>query len=532
MKSSLLQRLHGFGEDLANLFGKRKAWFLAGFSLLYLAVTCLLASHKLMWNDELYTFYLSRLASMSEVWSALSTGAEQTPPLFYVITRASLALFGTSELSVRLPEIIGFWVMCVCLFQIVSKRASALYGFVAMLFPLVTGAYYYAYEARAYGLVLGFSGLALLCWQSATETGERKIWPAGLAVSLAAAVSCHYYAVFVFIPIALGEAVRALSLRRLDLRVWLALGAGATPLILFLPLIQRAMDYSTTFWSKPRWTDMPLFYFLLLSPIVLPLIPLLILSAIFPAPIYTHRQSHAPPSSPPLYEIAAALGFVAIPVVAVTLCMLVTGAFTDRYAMPAVIGVSIFAALAARRLFYDRAAVVAALTLILSVFFLSIGLYHYHDLAKARSVQAQTEDFLRAKDPDGLPIAISDSLWFTRLAHYAPPDLAPRIIYLADADASLRYLGHNSIEKGMLDLIKPWFRLNVEEYRHFISAKERFLVYGKPTYFLNWLIFELERTGMRIEMQGRNGDFLLFLVHPKDKGEIPAALLPSSTQVP
>ena len=124
-------QLRGLVEDLADQIEKRKASFLAAFSILYLAVTALLASQKLLWNDELYTLYISRLSTISDVWSALSTGAEQLPPFFYVITRASLALFGAHELSVRLPEVIGFWVMGVCLFQFVSKRTSAVYGFLA-----------------------------------------------------------------------------------------------------------------------------------------------------------------------------------------------------------------------------------------------------------------------------------------------------------------------------------------------------------------------------------------------------------------
>src|SRR5262245_65490298 len=136
-----------------------------------------------MWNDELFTFYTSRLPKVSDIWGALLTGADQIPPLFHLITRAAFALFGVNSLSVRLPEVLGFWVMSLCLFRFVSKRSSALYGFAAMLVPLITVAYDYAYEARPYGLVLGFCGLALLCWQSAAEGHYRKLPLIGLAVS-------------------------------------------------------------------------------------------------------------------------------------------------------------------------------------------------------------------------------------------------------------------------------------------------------------------------------------------------------------
>ena len=166
---TVLSHLRGFAEGLADRLDARRGWTVAGVSALYLAVTGVIAWNKPLWNDELYTLYIARLPDFSDVWAALSTGAEQTPPFFYVVTRASLALFGPSELSLRLPAVVGFWVMALCLYRFVSNRDSALAGLVAMLFPLVTSAYYYASEARPYALVLGFSGVALLCWQAGAD---------------------------------------------------------------------------------------------------------------------------------------------------------------------------------------------------------------------------------------------------------------------------------------------------------------------------------------------------------------------------
>ena len=111
MRSRWFLQLHTFLENLANQIETRRLWFLAGFSILYLGVTSLVASQRPLWNDELYTLYIARLHSMTDVWEALLTGAEQLPPLFYLLTRASLALLGTNELSLRLPEVVGFWIM-------------------------------------------------------------------------------------------------------------------------------------------------------------------------------------------------------------------------------------------------------------------------------------------------------------------------------------------------------------------------------------------------------------------------------------
>ena len=251
------------------------------FHFLYLVSTFVVASRKLMWNDELFTFHIARLANVSELWSALMTGADQIPPVFYLITRASFFLFGINHLSIRLPEVVGFWIMSLCLYQFVSRRSSALYGFVAMLFPLVITAYDFAYEARPYGLVLGFCGLALLCWQSAAEGRYRKVSLIGLAVSCAAAVSTHYYGVLIFFPLALGEIVRSISRRRFDVPVWVALGLALIPLLLFIPLIEQAGTYAANFWARPHWGSIPEFYYFLLIPALSPLVAVLILAAGF-----------------------------------------------------------------------------------------------------------------------------------------------------------------------------------------------------------------------------------------------------------
>ncbi|MCI0336972.1 MAG: glycosyltransferase family 39 protein [Acidobacteria bacterium] len=519
MNSHLLLRLNGFAEAIVDRFEKWKTWFLAGFSIMYLSVTCILASRKLLWNDELYTYYISRLPSLTDVWAALSTGAEQIPPLFYVITRASLALFGTNNLTIRLPEVIGFWVMSLCLFRFVSKRSPAFFGFLAMLFPLFTNAYNYAYEARPYGLVLGFSGLAMLSWQSATERVNRQISLIGLALSLAAAVSCHYYAVLIFIPLALAEAVRSYYLRRLDFPIWAALMLGATPLLGFLTLLQRAMVYSSAFWSKTQWMSIPEFYYVLLAPAVLPLTILLALSSIFPATINTLRQNDKYPPHPYLHEMAAALGLMAIPIIAVTLSMVITGAFTDRYALQAVIGVSIVVAYGVRQLLGNRPVVAAILMLFLCVSFLSLGIKSFTKIGEARKAQTQTVDFLRSVGTSDLPIAVTDQHEFINLAHNAPPDIASRLVYLADPGKALYYLGHNSVEKGVVDLLKPWFHLPIEEYDRYIASRKEFLVYGSASHFLNWMLSDLTGNRRLIELKGRNGDSLLFLVSHDSRPE-------------
>src|SRR3954469_13706322 len=160
-------------------------YVLVFFALLFFCVTALLDSRRPLSNDELFTFYISQQRTLHDVWNALLTGAEQLPIFFFVVVRMSTRLLGPTPTALRLPETLGFLAMNVCTFLFVRRRVSAAYGFVAFIFPAVTGAYYFAYEARPYGLVLGFCGLAMLCWQSAAEGRSRPLSLIGTAVFLA-----------------------------------------------------------------------------------------------------------------------------------------------------------------------------------------------------------------------------------------------------------------------------------------------------------------------------------------------------------
>ena len=133
----------------------------------------MLARNKLIWDDEFFTLYLSKTASWSVLWSALSTGADQHPPSFYYLTHLILNLAGTTHLTLRLTALFGFGLSCLCLYEIARELMGPRWGIPAMLLPLTTPALYYATEARGYGLELGFVTFSLLMWILATE-GRRK----------------------------------------------------------------------------------------------------------------------------------------------------------------------------------------------------------------------------------------------------------------------------------------------------------------------------------------------------------------------
>jgi len=513
----LLEKLDRLESGVAATFAAWRWWIVGAVSLLYLVVTCVLAQNKLFWNDELFTVYISRFPTVSDIWAFLATGVEQLPPTFHILTRVVVQLFGEHHLTVRLPAILGVGVMGACLFVVVSRRTSPIYGLTAMLLPLVTQAHSYAYEARPYGLVLAFSAASLLCWQSAAEGHRRILSLVGLAATLAAALASHYYAVLVFVPLAVGELARSLGRRRLDPGIWLALCVATIPLWALLPLIQAGRKLAGTFWAKPRWRDMVGFYQNLLSPAAVPFLAIILILA-----IYAIVRSSAADrkvttvAPPPLHEVVAAIGYLAIPGIAVVLAKLVTGAFTDRYALPAVIGLALVLPWGAYHLLDRRATMGVMLAALLSGWFVVIvGIEPAMQLRRERANPQAVYHFLRTATPGDEAVVIASPHTFFQLTYYAPPELASRLVYLADPAVALRYLDTDTPELGMREF-RRWTRLRIEDYRAYRQAHPRFLLYADRGPW-SWLLPALAAERVRFQVVALDGAAPLYLVDAMPK---------------
>ena len=517
------QWLNGRAQVFQDRCERHRFMLLVVVSCVYFAVTSQLASWKPMWSDELFTLYIARLSSLSEILAALATGADQNPPSYYFLTHMFLKLMGEAPLVVRLPEVLGVFLMSLCLFYFLSNRLPTLYAIAAMTFPFTTVAFEYAYEARPYGLVLGFTSLTFLCWQRATERSRCVWWLVGLTASGAAAISSHYYAVLLLVPLGVGELVRSWSGRRVDYPIWAAMGLTLLPLLLFYPLLEAASTYSQYFWSSPKWSNIPGFYLFLLMPTLGPIVATLIVAS-----VWGFSEESAGPSSDAttqgllLHEIAAGIGFITIPVVAVILAKLVTGAFASRYVLMAVIGFSILIPVAIHRIQARRKMVGVCFTVFVFAWFVFTGIIQLRHQSSITNSWHKTYAFLQERNQSQLPIVAADLHSFMMIAHSAPQHLSSRIVYLADPQASIRHLGHDTVDRGILDL-NPWFHVPVEKYASFMSTHSQFLIYararGIPSWLgyywpghLDWIFCELSDAPVEIQLKGWDDDDLLFLV--------------------
>jgi hypothetical protein len=500
-------------------------------SLIYFAVAVTLARIKTPWNDELFTVYIARLPTLHDVWDALLTGAEQLPILFYVITRGSIHLLGRTHLGLRLPEILGFWLMSISVYTFVRRVSSAAWALFAMIFPLITGAYYYAYEARPYALVMGFSGLALVFWQNTIRYKRHRLAAVGLGASLAAALACHYYAILAFIPLLTAEAVCCWRRRRFDVSVAAAFLFGLAPIPFMLPLIRAAKTYSATFWATPHWSDMYLYYQSMLCAahqrwchggswdvgsaaftldLLLAAVPLFLAFAV----VSRGREETIsyPGGGLSLPEWVAITGFAITPVLAVILAKTVTHAYTDRYAMIAMVGMAPLLALALAKVSRHRPTAAVVAVLIALGVFLAGSAFDARRLGGAMKGYNFILSFLR-EESAGMPVVITNPHTFFELSAIQENRPSPvPIRYLFDRNLALAYTGTDTVELGLIAM-HDWAHLPMERFDAFVARPRPVVLLGGPTAF-SWVTQELQRRNWSIRLYASKYKVDLFLAEP------------------
>ncbi|HXF27715.1 MAG TPA: glycosyltransferase family 39 protein [Bryobacteraceae bacterium] len=505
----------GFGalfDEFSNL-----PWIvIPAFTLIYLAATLKIASAKLLWDDEFFTLYISR--DVHGILGALATGADQHPPSFYYLTHLITNILGTNHITFRLPAVVGYWLMCVCLYFIVGRLLSRAWGAVAMLIPLASPLYYYASEGRGYGLMVGLSALAWLIWLRACEGGNRKVLLPALAMCLAGAVSSHYYAILILLPLGLGELTRWALLKKVDFPMALAFCAPAVPLLLFLPIIRKASGYSKHFWARPHWSSLYYFYPSNLGPLQDIAIVAVIVALCYRV-FFGHSAGAADPARKQRpWELASVIGLVAIPLAAMAIAKLVTNGFSDRYALTGLIGVAV---VLCYLMFYISRGVTVIALIVWTGCLLSFGFNGNVLLSKGRTVRSDVAGEIHLLESTGkTPIAVAEVTVFHRLSFYAPRELVSRLTYVADPKESIKYLGHDTVDRGLLAL-RPWFPIHVVPLSIYLARTPKFLVYGYVGEW-TWLTYDLSRPGLHTTLVGRRKDRILLSVQNDNANEIPA----------
>ena len=134
-----LRSLISMTDGLAVRIQSSRGLLSAAFALAYLSLALLIGINKPLWYDEIVTLYVCRLPAVRDVWAALIDGVDANPPLFHLLTRASLDLFGDSPFALRLPSMLGFAALCWSIFRFASTRVSDAAAWSGVGFLFLTG---------------------------------------------------------------------------------------------------------------------------------------------------------------------------------------------------------------------------------------------------------------------------------------------------------------------------------------------------------------------------------------------------------
>jgi hypothetical protein len=495
-------------EGLWSAVNRNPGRTLAAILAFYLAVACAQAATKLLWCDELITLAIARRGSFAAIWQALAVGADPNPPLTHWLAVQSTRVFGQSALALRLPAILCVLLAIVCLWALLRRWVAPGYAAVGVLAFMTTRGFDYAYDARSYAALMGFSMASLALWLVACdfpETGRR--WPpqnrirlaalTGMAAALALGLSSNYYGVLAFFPIAFGEAVRTLRLRRLEPGTWLAMAAAALPLGAFLPLIRHNLaEFGPHAWNRPRAGMIVESYLVLVEGVLWPVLGVALYAAWkrFKRPAALPESASAAPALQP-HETAAFAVLLLYPILGFLVALGGHAMISPRCVAPVCCGFGIAAALLGRRIFgaSPRAGVILLSAALLWVAARESACAYI--LAGQRAAFFQLRDEV-ARQPGNRPIVVADSLVVLPLARYSNADVRARIVFPIDFAATHRLEPDDSGEQNLWAGRGGLFPIRIVAYDPALFAAPALTVVARPG---GWLAQRLASDGFRLD---------------------------------
>lgn len=151
-----------------------------------------------LWLDELYSLDVARRPLTEIVRCA---AADVHPPLFYILLKIWMNLFGDSAAAVRSLSVVASLAAVVSVFRLVAPRYGGQVALTTTLLMSVSAhQIFFAQEARMYPLVMALVLGALRGYAQWREHGIER----GLAVYVwlaLAAMYCHYFAVLAVVAV-------------------------------------------------------------------------------------------------------------------------------------------------------------------------------------------------------------------------------------------------------------------------------------------------------------------------------------------
>ncbi len=233
--------------------GMRERWAAAAVPLTLGAVLVVAAALRLwhlgtkpLWFDEAWTVFIAR-QPLEEIPRLLRL-YDTHPPLYYLLIHFWTGLFGTGEVSVRLPGVLASVAVVAGTFYLAQRVAGPRVAFLAAAFLAISPFQITAaQEARTYPFITLFGvGAAYALWR-ATDDGQPRYWLA-YAGCLTLAIYTHHFSLLL-VP-AFGAYVLSLPQARAAWKRWVLWTAGAG--LAYLPMVPWTVAQYATARAWPE----------------------------------------------------------------------------------------------------------------------------------------------------------------------------------------------------------------------------------------------------------------------------------------
>jgi hypothetical protein len=507
-------------DEMAERIERHPRVILVGSSFLYFLGFGALAYSKALSSDEIFSLYVSRLATVPDILRALAQGADTHPPLHYLLLHAVHLFLGESSLAGRFPFLLAIWAMGLFVYGFVTKRCSPLYGFIAALMCWLTSYANTACLSRPYALLLCWYAAALWFWQAAEEGPRKKFFLMGLVMSVTLAITTHFYGVFIMLPIVAGEGWRSYDRRRLDFQLLGALAVGCSSILLFLPQMRIIRHlYTAVGLTRTSTVTSPTLdkLWITYSDMLQPALWMVLAGMIAAACLKSSSLKNKFPKNVQWEgfqgpEVAAASTMVSMPCLLYLIGKFVTGAYGSGYGYMVALGFSILTTHATFILFENKR---RPTLILLSCLFLGFSIQQIRTARQWRTrfwYRYEVSPVLLKQESgvnDTLPIVVSQLIPFLQLSYYATPPVASRLCYLNDSALAARF-GDPTPDLALAQLHR-WVPLALQDYQSFLQEHSSFLVYDWG-FIPSWLLPALMERQAHIEIIDRDGPHHLLKV--------------------
>jgi 4-amino-4-deoxy-L-arabinose transferase-like glycosyltransferase len=477
-----------------------------------LALSLTFSANRLMWNDEFLSFVGDSLPTARQVVDVqLHTPISLDPPAYHLLSHFAMGVFGRGAIALRLPALCGFLLMEFALFALVRRVAGGRAAVIASVFPLMTASFRYSAEGRPYGLLLGLYASAFACWLIASRGERMRPWAlAGLAASIAVAITSHYFGVLIVIPVAVAELARVRERGKWDTGMAAAIVVGFLALGIDVPFQKGLAPYRTHYYITKvsvhavtqgyrelfiRYTTWPIPVQKVIALVMVVLTVALLVAA--------WRRFKARPVGESAGLWAGLAGLAMLPFFGFLLGRFVTHTMEVRYVIAALLAFAIAFALVMERRLRSNGIYVAlyAVMLLVAVVVTASGIRAVRDEGRATLASRVPSPALLsalAADPGARIYTQSLGDFYTDV-YYGDPALRGRFALLYDEPREVGALHHNTNAVTAV-YMERFTTLPMVPYADFLAKPHPLLLdYGSGW---EWVKKDLETTGVPLAPVG------------------------------